>query len=249
MNFEDHFSELAETYSKYRPIYPRKLFEYLSSICKQHQQAWDCGTGNGQAARSLAEYFDNVLATDASKEQLEQASNQPKIIFKNEPAEKVSLEDSSTDLVTAATAVHWFNFEKFYAEVKRVLKPGGVIAVWGYHLFSISADIDKLLYKYYSEILKDYWPEQFHYVDSRYADLPFPFDELIPPKFEMITDWDFNQVVGFLDSWSGTKIYLQKNCHHPLKEIWDDLKKEWGDEKMKRKIKWPLHIRVGKITE
>jgi SAM-dependent methyltransferase len=249
MNFEDHFSELAETYSKYRPTYPGKLFEYLSGICKQHQQAWDCGTGNGQAARSLADYFNQVVATDASKEQLEQASNHPKIIFKNEPAEKVSLEDSSTDLVTAATAVHWFNFEKFYTEVKRVLKPGGVIAVWGYHLFSISADIDKLLYKYYSEILKDYWPEQFHYVDTRYADLPFPFDGLIPPKFEMITDWDFNQVAGFLDSWSGTKIYLQKNGHHPLKEIWDDLKKEWGDEKMKRKINWPLHIRVGKTTE
>ena len=247
MKFEDHFSELASTYSKYRPTYPPKLFEYLASCCKQHQQAWDCGTGNGQAAQSLAEYFDKVLATDASQEQLGQALNHPKIIFRNEPAEKVSLEDSSADLVTVAAAVHWFNFDKFYAEVKRVLKPDGVIAVWGYHLFIITPEIDRLLVKYYKEILNDYWPEQFYYVDTRYSNLPFPFKEITPPKFEMITEWNLDQVAGFLSSWSGTKIYQQINGHHPLNEIWNDLLIAWGDEKLKRKINWPLHVRIGKM--
>jgi len=247
MKFEDHFSELASIYSKYRPNYPRKLFEYLAGICKQHQQAWDCGTGNGQAAVSLTEFFDSVFATDASKEQLEQASKHPKIIFKNEPAEKVSLDDNSTDLVTVAAAVHWFSFENFYSEVKRVLKPDGIIAVWGYHLFKITPAIDKLLKRYYSEILEGYWPEQFHYVDTRYTDLPFPFDELIHPEFEMITEWSLEQVAGFLNSWSGTKIYLQKKGSHPLNKIWDELYQVWGDEKLKRTIHWPLHMRVGKI--
>jgi ubiquinone/menaquinone biosynthesis C-methylase UbiE len=247
MNFEDHFSELAETYSKYRPNYPKNLFEYLASICNQHQQAWDCGTGNGQAAISLTEYFEKVYATDASKEQLAQApGHHPKIIFRNEPAEKVSLADKSTDLVTVAAAVHWFNFEKFYAEVKRVLKPNGVIAVWGYHLFTISPKIDKLLIKYYREILNDYWPEQFHYVDTRYTDLPFPFDELSTPNFEMITEWNLDQVAGFLSSWSGTKIYQQKVGRHPLNEIWDDLLTAWGDEQLSRTAHWPLYIRIGK---
>jgi len=249
MKFEDHFSELASTYSKYRPTYPSQLFEYLASCCKEHQQAWDCGTGNGQAARSLIEYFDKVLATDASKEQLEHSLNHPKIIFKNEPAEKVSLKGSSTDLVTVAAAVHWFNFEKFYAEVKRVLKPDGVIAVWGYHLFSITPEIDRLLVKYYKEILNDHWPEQFHYVDTRYTDLPFPFDELSPPDFEMITKWNLDQVAGFLNSWSGTKNYQKKVGHHPLSEIWDDLLNAWGDEKLKRKLNWPLHMRIGRVNE
>jgi len=246
MNFEDHFSELAETYSKYRPNYPKKLFEYLSDCCKKHKQAWDCGTGNGQAAISLAEYFDNIYATDASKEQLSQAPSHPKIIFKNEPAEKVSLEDSSTDLVTVAAAVHWFNFEKFYSEVKRVLKPEGIIAVWGYHLFKITPAIDKLLIKYYSEILKDYWPEQFHFVDTRYTDLPFPFKEITPPKFEMTTEWNLDQVAGFLSSWSGTKIYQQKIGRHPLYEIWDDLLAAWGDEQCSRTAHWPLYMRIGR---
>jgi len=249
MNFEDHFSELASTYSKYRPTYPTKLFEYLASCCKKHKQAWDCGTGNGQAAISIAEYFDNVFATDASKDQLEQAVLHSKIVFKNEPAEKVSLQDKSTDLVTVAAAVHWFHFDKFYAEVKRVLKPEGIIAVWGYHLFAITPEIDRLLTKYYKEILKGYWPERFHYVDTRYTDLPFPFEEINPPKFEMITEWNLDQVAGFLSSWSGTKIYQQKVGHHPLNEIWDDLLLAWGNEKLNRKTHWPLYIRIGKLNE
>ena len=248
MNFEDHFSEFAETYSKYRPSYPSELFEYLSGICNDHKQAWDCGTGNGQAARSLADYFDNVLATDASKDQLEDALKHPRINYRVELAEKVSLGDSSADLVTVAAAVHWFNFEKFYAEVKRVLKPGGIISVWGYHLFKINPSIDILLDKYYSEILRDYWPEQFRYVDTRYGDLPFPFDELTPPEFKMITEWDLDQVAGFLSSWSGTKIYLQKTGRHALSEVWDDLTKAWGNEKVKQKINWPLYMRVGKTA-
>ena len=249
MTFKDHFSELAETYSKYRPTYPSELFEYFSSICNDHQQAWDCGTGNGQAAISLAGYFENVLATDGSKVQLDKALRHPQIIYRIDSAEKVSLKDGSVDLVTVAAAVHWFNFEKFYMEVKRVLKPGGIIAVWGYHLFSISSVIDKILVKYYKEILNDYWPENFVYVDNRYQNLPFLFEEIPPPQFDMITEWDFNQVAGFLDSWSGTKIYLQKTGRHPLNEIWNDLLKAWGDEKQKRIIKWPLHMRVGKITK
>lgn len=246
MKFEDHFSKLAETYSKYRPNYPPALFEYFAGCCKSHNQAWDCGTGNGQAALELTKYFDNVLATDASKDQIEYAQHHPKITYRVELAEKVSLEDSSTDLVTVAAAVHWFDFEKFYGEVKRVLKPEGIIAVWGYHLFSISPEIDIILNKYYSEILNGYWPDKFHYVNTRYKDLPFPFNELTPPKFEMITEWNLDQVAGFLNSWSGTKNYHQKTGRHPLNEIWNDLNNSWGDEKRKRKISWPLHVRVGK---
>ncbi len=249
MNFEDHFSELASTYSKYRPGYPSEPFKYLASRCMHHQQAWDCGTGNGQAAISLAEYFDNVLATDASKDQLEKAAKHPKIIYKSDSAEKVSLADKSTDLVTVAAAVHWFNFDKFYAEVKRVLKPDGIIAVWGYHLFTISPEIDKLLIKYYKKILNDYLPEQFHYIDTHYTDLPFPFKEINPPKLEMITEWNLDQVAGFLSSWSGTKIYQQKVGHHPLTEIWDALLVAWGDKKLNRTTHWPLYMRIGKQNE
>jgi len=246
MNFEDHFSELAETYSKYRPQYPSALFEYLANNCKEHSLAWDCGTGNGQAAIELAKYFDKVLATDASRDQLKLAQQHSKITYRVETAEKVSLENSSTDLITVAVAVHWFDFEKFYSEVKRVLKPTGIIAVWAYHIFDISPEINSIIEKYYYKTLDGYWPERFQYLDKRYKTLPFPFKEIIPPKFEMTTEWNMNQVLGFLNSWSGTKNYSQKNDRHPLNEIWDDLKKAWGDEKIIRGVNWPLNIRVGK---
>jgi SAM-dependent methyltransferase len=248
MNFEDHFSQLTETYFKYRPIYPPRLFEYLAGCCKQHNLAWDCGTGNGQAAVALTTYFDKVFATDASSEQIQHAVPHPKITYRVEPAEKVSLESSGTDLVTVAVAVHWFDFEKFYAEVKRVLKPGGIIAVWTYHLPAASPDIDVITKNFYKEILKDYWPERFKYVDNRYQTLPFPFEEINPPEFEMLTEWDLDQLAGFLSSWSGTKNYLQETGHHPLYKIWDDLKKAWGDEKLKQSVKWPLHVRIGKMS-
>jgi ubiquinone/menaquinone biosynthesis C-methylase UbiE len=247
MKFEDHFSELAELYSKYRPGYPPKLFQYLSDCCKQHNQAWDCGTGNGQAAIELTKYFERVIATDASKEQIEHAQLHPKIIYRVESSEKVSLENSSIDLVTVAVAVHWFEFEKFYSEVKRVLKPEGIIAVWAYHIFDITPEINAVIEKFYYNVLDGFWPERFQYLDKKYQTLPFPFEEITPPKFKMITEWNLNQVAGFLSSWSGTKNYLQAKGYHPLNEIWDDLKNEWGSENIKREIHWPLHLRIGKI--
>src|SRR5688572_3528667 len=159
-NFEDHFSKQSEQYAQYRPHYPKELYAYLASIAPGHSLAWDCGTGNGQAAVGLAKYFDKVHATDASAEQISLAYRHDKVDYFVEPAEQVSLNTSSTDLVTVAVAVHWFNFEEFYREVKRVLKPKGILAAWTYYLTEISPEIDQLVFKYYAEIVKDFWPER-----------------------------------------------------------------------------------------
>jgi SAM-dependent methyltransferase len=248
MNFEDHFSHMASIYSKYRPGYPSELFKFLSDCCWNHELAWDCGTGNGQAAQKLSEYFQQVYATDASSDQIDHALPHPRINFRVEPAENVSLGNSTADLVTVAVAVHWFDLEKFYNEVKRVLKPEGIIAVWMYHLPAISSEIDAQVEKYYSVVLKDFWPDRFQYVDSRYSTLPFPFKELSHPGFNMKTVWDLDQLSGFLSSWSAVKTYHEKNGTHPLNEIWQDLKNAWGDENVKRTLIWPLYIRVGMTT-
>ncbi|MCG6915569.1 class I SAM-dependent methyltransferase [bacterium BMS3Abin03] len=249
MNFEDHFSKLAGTYSKYRPYYPSTLYEYLASCCNNHELAWDCGTGNGQAAIELAGYFDKVYATDASKEQIGNAEKHAKIIYSIEPAGKVSLRTSSADLVTVAVAVHWFDFDKFYSEVNRILKPGGIIAVWAYHLPIISSGVDSVLKKYYKENLKGYWPERFHYLDECYRTLPFPFNELTPPEFKIKVKWNLDQLAGFLSSWSGTKNYVEATGHSPILDIWDDLNDAWGEENHKHSIEWLLHMRIGKISQ
>ena len=246
MKFEDHFSAQSGQYAQYRPKYPEALYEYLASIAPSQSLVWDCGTGNGQAAVGLAQHFEWVYATDASAEQIARAHVHEKVEYYVEPAERISLESGSVDLVTVAQAVHWFDFDKFYAEVKRVLKPKGVLAVWTYGLPEISPTIDKIVYRCYSEILSGFWPERIRYVEERYQTLPFPFEEIIPPSVAMEGEWDLRQLTGFLDSWSGTQKYIKQNEKHPVEEVWDELSSDWPDEKEKRAIRWPLYFRVGR---
>jgi SAM-dependent methyltransferase len=227
--FEDHFSGHSE-----------------KSIAPANSLAWDCGTGSGQAALGLAQHFDKVYATDASAEQISHAYPHEKVNYQAEPAEHVSLSDSSVDLVTVAVAIHWFNFDEFYREVKRVLKPGGILAAWTYSLTEISPGIDVLIQHYYGEILKGYWPERIHYLEEKYETLPFPFEEIIPPTFTMEIRWNLTQFAGFLDSWSATQRYRAQKGQHPLELIWDTLLAAWGDEQETRLVRWPLYFRIGR---
>ena len=247
-SFEDHFSGHSETYAQSRPRYPDEIYTYLASIAPARSLAWDCGTGNGQAAIGLAKHFDHVYATDASAEQIAHAYPHENVEYHAEPAEHVSLGDSSVDLVTVAVAVHWFNFNEFYREVKRVLKPEGILAVWTYSLTEISPEIDILIQKYYGEILNGYWPERIHYLEEKYETLPFPFEKIVPPSFTMEIHWNLIQFAGFLDSWSATQRYKVQKGEHPLELIWDTLVAAWGDEHEARRVRWPLYFRIGRDT-
>lgn len=246
--FEDHFSKHSNQYAQYRPHYPDEIYAYLGSLTPEHSLAWDCGTGNGQAAIGLAQYFEKVYATDASAEQIARAHVHPNVEYHVEPAERVSLNDSSADLVTVAVAVHWFNFEEFYREVKRVLKLNGVLAVWTYNLTEISPEIDQLINQYYFEILAGFWPERIRYLEQRYETIPFPFEEITPPSFAMEMNWNLVQFAGFLDSWSATQRYKTQRGDHPLDLLWDKLLSAWGDENKARLVRWPLHFRIGRNT-
>jgi SAM-dependent methyltransferase len=166
--------------------------------------------------------------------------------YRVESAEHVSLDDSSVDLVTVAVAIHWFDFDAFYREVKRVLKPDGILAVWTYSLTEISPEIDQLVNQYYSQILAGYWPERIRYLEQRYETIPFPFEEIIPPRFVMQINWNLIQFAGFLDSWSATQRYKAQEGHHPLEPLWDRLVSAWGDENEPRPVRWPLHFRIGR---
>ena len=245
-SFEDHFSGHSEQYAQHRPQYPDEIYAYLASIVPGRSLAWDCGTGNGQAAMGLAKHFDNVYATDASVEQISLAYTHAKVSYHLEPAEHVSLNDSSVDLVTVAVAVHWFNFDEFYREVRRVLKPDGVLAVWTYSFPEVSPEIDMLIHQYYYEILSGYWPERIHYLEEEYKTLPFPFEEIVAPSFVMKATWDLDQLAGFLDSWSAAQRYKAQKGHHPLESVWEKFLAAWGDENGERLIRWPLHFRIGR---
>lgn len=246
MNIEDRFSRLAQEYARFRPQYLPELFEYLASVAPAHELAWDCATGNGQAAVALAPYFSKVVGTDASADQIAHAFAHNRVEYRVERAEKVSLETGTVDLVTVAAGVHWFDLDPFYAEVRRVLKRGGIIAVWSYHLSRIDPVIDSIMWKYYNDVLGEYWSEGIRYVEQHYTTIPFPFREIVPPRFELKARWNLDRLVGFIGSWSPVAKYLARNNHHPVEKIWDELRTAWGDPASEHDISWPLFMRVGK---
>jgi SAM-dependent methyltransferase len=244
--FEDHFSNHSEQYAQFRPKYPDEIYAYLASIAPGHSLAWDCGTGNGQAALGLAKYFDRVHATDASADQISLAYAHEKVEYHVESAEHVSLHDASVDLVTVAVAIHWFKFDEFYREARRVLKPEGILAAWTYSFPEISPEMDQLVRQYYYEVVGEYWPERIHYLEEHYKTIPFPFEEIAFPAFVMKADWSLGQFAGFLDSWSATQRYKSQKGQHPLEIIWPKLSAAWGDGNEPRRIRWPLYFRIGR---
>jgi hypothetical protein len=248
MTFHDHFSEQAKEYARHRPTYPEDMFDYLASLAPARELAWDCGTGNGQAAIALAEKFRHVIATDASAAQIKNAFPHEKVEYRIEPSEKTSLQAGSVDLITVGTAVHWFDFESFYAEVRRVGKVNAVIAVWAYNLPVIDAKVDQWLEIFDRKTLAGYWPERLRYLDRGYQALPFPFEEIQPPPFEMEAKWDLTAMVGFLASWSGVRKFIEAQGESAFEVQVKELEGIWGEKTQTKKIRWPLHFRIGKIS-
>jgi SAM-dependent methyltransferase len=247
ITFEDHFSALAADYRDYRPNYPDSLFKFLAGFAPARKLAWDCATGSGQAARGLARHFEHVIATDASDRQIAHADSGSNIEYRVAAAEDSGLESNSVDLATAAQAMHWFKLPAFYREVQRVLRPGGVLAVWSYGLFHVTPAIDGVVQHFYAAVLHDYWPEQRQLVEDGYCSLPFPFDEISVPFFQMSAIWDLEQVLGYLGTWSAVQRYREDRAEDPIPALAAQLQEAWGNSADTRTVRWPLSIRAGRL--
>lgn len=246
MQFKDYFSAHATDYAKYRPRYPAALFEYLASIASQHERAWDCATGNGQAAHGLAPFFEQVIATDASESQLRSALRHEKISYRLATAGHTDIEAMSVDLVTVAQALHWFDLDAFYREVKRVLKGSGVLAVWAYNLLEIEPEIDAKVNEFYGEMVGPYWPPERRLIEDGYRSLAFPFRELSPPPVHMDARWSLSELTGYLRTWSATKQFIHARGFDPVTELENELRSIWGAPEELKQVRWPLSLRVGK---
>ncbi|QBB72303.1 class I SAM-dependent methyltransferase [Pseudolysobacter antarcticus] len=245
MTFKDHFSGHANIYRDARPHYPTELFVWLASQAPDHDLVWDCGCGNGQASIALATHFREVFASDPSATQIAAAEENPRVHYHVEPAEQTSLASGSASLITVAQALHWFDFARFYADVRRVLKPRGVIAAWSYADCSVTSAIDALKDRVYIDLVGPYWPAERRYVENGYADLPFPFEEIIAPPFEMHIEWTAAQFIAYLRSWSASQRYLQAQGHDAVALVEAELREAWGVAS--RAVRWALVLRVGRV--
>ena len=244
---KDNFSVQAKLYASFRPHYPQAVYDFIFSIVNNFDTVLDCATGNGQAAVVLAARFEKVYATDISEKQLAQAPALPNITYKVERAEQTRFADNSFDLITVAQAIHWFNFEEFYAEVKRLLKPSGIIAVIGYGLIRINPAIDTWIDNYYHNIVGPYWDKERRYIDEEYKTIPFPFNEMRSPQLFMDYNWNKDQFIGYLHTWSALQHYAKANHDSPLTNaLLAELDRVWGDGAV-LPIRFPLFLKVGRV--
>ena len=246
-SWQDHFTAHSAEYRRFRPTYPQALFAHLAGLAPARRSAWDCGTGNGQAAKQLAEVFDHVIATDASAEQIAQAAAHPRVEYRVSRAEASALDDASVDLVAVAQAVHWFDLEAFYAEVRRVARPRAVLALWCYELTRIDPAVDECVFRFYSDVVGPYWPKQRVHVEKGYRELPFPFAEIAIPEFAMEAEWTLGHLLGYIDTWSPVRIYRREVGRDPIDELAPKLAAAWGDPGRTRLARFPMNFRVGRV--
>ena len=246
MSFKDHFSGHAASYAAYRPGYAPHLFEILATLPRERRLAWDSGTGNGQAAVALADHFEKVVATDPSTEQLAHALPHPRVEYGVGRAEDSGLAEGSVDLATAAQAFHWYDFDRYFAEVRRVLAPGGVVAVWTYNLVRVDPEVDRWTDRLARQIVGPWWPPERRWVDEEYQTIPFPFDEIAIEPLRYEARLDLDRFTRYLRTWSSFQRYQKETGRDPLEEIREGLTAAWGQPEEERTAAWPIFIRAGR---
>lgn len=247
----DHFSGVSKAYAEFRPRYPQALFEWISSLVPRHERAWDCACGSGQATIDLAAHFDRVVATDMSRAQIESASTHSpisgRISWRVATAEASGLDAASVDLVTVAQALHWLDVERFYDEVRRVLRPGGALAVWTYGIAHLDdPEADAVFGRFLNETLAAWWPPERRHIDSGYRTLPFPFDEIAAPAFEIRDAWTIERLVGYTRSWSASARHRAATGIDPVDAFERELLAVWSQADQPCGITWPLSVRAGR---
>lgn len=247
--FHDHFSSRSTDYARFRPTYPPELAAWLAGIAPSRRLALDCGCGNGQLSTLLAVEFAQVVATDASPQQIANATAHPRVSYRVAPAEHSGLDDASVDLVTAAQAAHWFDLDAFYREVRRVLRPGGRVALISYGITETGGAAGEVLADFYANVVGRYWPAERRHVETGYRRLPFPFDEIAAPAMAMRAQWSLDQLLGYVDTWSAVRQAEAVLGRAPYDDFAARLRAAWGAPEARREIRWPLALRVSAAVQ
>jgi SAM-dependent methyltransferase len=244
---KDNFSKQSDIYAQFRPGYPAQLFDFLFEHSRGFDCAWDCATGNGQIASILADRFRQVEATDISENQLKNAVQKPNIRYQLGRAEAPDFPDHTFDLVTVGQAAHWFDFEKFYPELRRVLKPGGLLALVGYNLLRIDPATEAVIEHLYHNTLQGCWDKERHLVEQAYTTIPFPFEEIPLPEMASTYPWNVDQLLGYLGTWSAVQHFIKQHGFHPIDDAFRaQLKAVWPEGEIKT-VRFPIFGRIARI--
>jgi SAM-dependent methyltransferase len=246
-SFPDHFSKVAASYARHRPRYPDALVELLAGIAPAHGVAWDCGCGSGQLSVGLASRFDRVIATDASTQQLAKAEVHPKVEYRCAKAEASGLPDRIVDAAIAAQAAHWFDLPAWHREVRRVTKPGSIVAAITYGNVLVEGEVGAIVGRFYRETAGRYWSCERALVDEGYRSMPFPFDEIEAPPLEIRASWNLPDFTGYVMTWSAVRGLEAAEGRGPIEAFERELGRAWGPAESRRTLRWPLSMRLGRL--
>jgi SAM-dependent methyltransferase len=241
------FSPLAERYARARPRYPEALYSWLASLVDRRELAWDAATGNGQAAVGLAEHFARVVGTDRSSEQLRFAAEHPRVSYRAAPSEASGLDPGSVDLATSAAALHWFDHPAYFAEVRRVVRPGGVLAAWTYHAGTVDPPFDRVFGRFYHDIVRPWFADGARYVDEGYETIEMPGAPIAAPPFAIEVDWTFEQLLDYLSSWSAVASFRATRGSDPVDGVRDELAALFPEPGEARRLRMPLFVRARRL--
>ena len=247
MTFKDYFSEHSAAYATHRPTYPSALINLLADAAGTCELAWDAGCGSGQLSVPLAERFERVVATDASAEQIARATKHARVEYRTALADESGLPDGVVDLSVAAQAAHWFSLPAYYAEVRRVARPGAAVALVTYGLTSIDKAIDPVVDHFYSRVLAPFWKPERRHVEDGYRSLPFPFAEISTPTLEITATWSLAELFGYVTTWSAVRALEKEQGRAAVDAFRRNLQRAWGPEAEVRCIRWPLAVRLGRV--
>lgn len=240
------FNQESDKYFLNRPRYPLELYRLTRDNCRKRDTAWDCACGNGQVSIDLIPYFSKIEATDINENQLKNSFNDSRISYSLQNSEVTNFPALYFDAVCVAQALHWLDTEKYFAEVKRVLKPGGLFACWGYSFFHVNEEIDTVIRSRLLERIDPYWSAQNRILHNRYRDIAFPFRKLNLPEIKMAVQWNLNQLLAYLETWSAVKLYREKEQKNIIEELRPLLLQKW-DSNENREISMDFFYYMGII--
>ncbi|MGL5938960.1 MAG: class I SAM-dependent methyltransferase [Waterburya sp.] len=246
MSVIDLFSDKSDLYAAARPQYPQNLYEFVASCVNNKERVWDCGAGNGQASVAIAEYFSEVHATDISDRQIAHAIPKNNVFYSVQPAEETNFPNAYFDAVIVAQALHWFDLERFWTEVKRVLRKNGIFVAWGYTEFAISPEIDVVIKEGILDIIDSYWSPRIHLLRDGYRHVGFPFEPIPVPPIKMKIMWTLPELLAYMHTWSATRQCMQQQGMKFFEVLSDKLLAVWGKPEAKKEINMNFQAIAGR---